>query len=170
MRFAVRRPGIPEASPRGHGVPRGDVPSRVHVSIAFKTAGSAHEPGLALARRPVHMRASRAALVGVAPVGLADAKTRIVPLSEGFDLHGFNLRRCPNGKLLSKPSAKAIERDAQPGDGQRYPFPAFRAAPRPGQLPLQARQPSLANTYDVSGEVKRRCLPGPESGVSTPRS
>jgi RNA-directed DNA polymerase len=46
------------------------------------------------------------------PRGLAfnDAKTRIVPLSEGFDFLGFNLRRYPNGKLLIKPSAKAIKR------------------------------------------------------------
>ena len=46
------------------------------------------------------------------PRGLAfnDAKTRIVPLSEGFDFLGFNLRRYPNGKLLIKPGAKAIER------------------------------------------------------------
>jgi RNA-directed DNA polymerase len=46
------------------------------------------------------------------PRGLAfnDAKTRIVPLLEGFDFLGFNLRRYPNGKLLIKPSAKAIKR------------------------------------------------------------
>jgi RNA-directed DNA polymerase len=46
------------------------------------------------------------------PRGLAfnDAKTRIVPLSEGFDFLGFNLHRYPNGKLLIKPSAKAIKR------------------------------------------------------------
>ncbi len=46
------------------------------------------------------------------PRGLAfnEAKTRIVPLSEGFDFLGFNLRRYPNGKLLTKPSAAAIKR------------------------------------------------------------
>jgi RNA-directed DNA polymerase len=46
------------------------------------------------------------------PRGLAfnEAKTRIVPLSEGFDFLGFNLRRYPNGKLLIKPSVKAIKR------------------------------------------------------------
>ena len=46
------------------------------------------------------------------PRGLAfnDAKTRIAPLSEGFDFLGFNLRRYPNGKLLIKPSAKAVKR------------------------------------------------------------
>jgi RNA-directed DNA polymerase len=46
------------------------------------------------------------------PRGLAfnDAKTRIVPLPEGFDFLGFNLRRYPNGKLLIKPGTKAIKR------------------------------------------------------------
>ena len=29
---------------------------------------------------------------------------------------------------------------------------------------------TLANTTDISGEVKRRILPGPKAGVSTPRS
>jgi RNA-directed DNA polymerase len=46
------------------------------------------------------------------PRGLAfnEAKTRIVPLSEGFEFLGINLRRYPNGKLLIKPSATAIKR------------------------------------------------------------
>ena len=46
------------------------------------------------------------------PRGLAfnDAKTRIVPLSAGFDFLGFNLRRYPNGKLFIKPSVTAIKR------------------------------------------------------------
>ncbi len=46
------------------------------------------------------------------PRGLAfnEAKTRIVPLSEGFGFLGFNLRRYPNGKLLIKPGATAIKR------------------------------------------------------------
>ena len=46
------------------------------------------------------------------PRGLAfnETKTRIVPLSEGFDFLGFNLRRYPNGKLFIKPGAKAIKR------------------------------------------------------------
>ncbi len=46
------------------------------------------------------------------PRGLAfnEAKTRIVPLSEGCDFLGFNLRRYPNGKLLIKPGVMAIKR------------------------------------------------------------
>ena len=34
MRFAVHRPGIPEASPRSHGVSGRDVPGRVHIRLA----------------------------------------------------------------------------------------------------------------------------------------
>ena len=70
MRFAVHRPGIPEASPRmkgageAGGVPRRDVDGRVHVGVAGETAGSAPEHGLALTRVPVHLPARRAPLAG----------------------------------------------------------------------------------------------------------
>jgi RNA-directed DNA polymerase len=49
----------------------------------------------------------------LAPRGLAfnEAKTRIVRLDkEGFEFLGFHLRRYPSGKLLIKPSVKAIKR------------------------------------------------------------
>jgi hypothetical protein len=59
LRFAVRRPGIPEASPRSNGVPRRDVPGRVHISVAGKTAGRAHEARLTLARLRVYVPARR---------------------------------------------------------------------------------------------------------------
>ncbi len=54
----------------------------------------------------------RARLAGwLEPRGLAfnEAKTRIVPVTEGFDFLGFNLRRYTNGKLLIKPGAAAIK-------------------------------------------------------------
>jgi hypothetical protein len=54
LRFAVHRPGIPEASPRSHGMPRRDVPRRVDVSVAGETAGRASEARLARTRLPVH--------------------------------------------------------------------------------------------------------------------
>jgi RNA-directed DNA polymerase len=46
------------------------------------------------------------------PRGLAfnEAKTQIVHLSGGFSFLGFDLRRYPSGKLLTKPGAKAIKR------------------------------------------------------------
>jgi len=65
VRFAVRRPGIPEASPRSHGVPRRDIPSCIHVSVADETAGRTREVRLVLARLPVHVPARRAPLTCV---------------------------------------------------------------------------------------------------------
>jgi len=62
LRFAVRRPGNPVASPRSHGVPRRDVLGCVHVGVAGVSTGRAPEPRLALARLPVHVPASAAAL------------------------------------------------------------------------------------------------------------
>ena len=49
------------------------------------------------------------------PRGLAfnEAKTQIVHLSEGFDFLGFNIRRYPNGKLLTKPSKEALRQIRQ---------------------------------------------------------
>jgi RNA-directed DNA polymerase len=48
----------------------------------------------------------------LAPRGLVfnEDKTKIVHLAEGFDFLGFNIRRYRNGKLLIKPSGKAIKR------------------------------------------------------------
>lgn len=48
----------------------------------------------------------------LAPRGLVfnEAKTKIVPLSQGFDFLGFTVRRYRNGKLLITPSRAAIKR------------------------------------------------------------
>ena len=48
----------------------------------------------------------------LAPRGLAlnRDKTKIVPLSQGFDFLGFSIRRYPCGKLLIKPSQVAVRR------------------------------------------------------------
>jgi RNA-directed DNA polymerase len=55
----------------------------------------------------------KAALAGwLAPRGLVfnQDKTRITHLTEGVDFLGFNIRRYPNGKLLTKPSNDAVRR------------------------------------------------------------
>jgi hypothetical protein len=62
LRFAVHRPGIPEASPRGNGVPRRNILRCVYVGVAGIPAGSAAEARLALARLPVHVPTRRASL------------------------------------------------------------------------------------------------------------
>src|SRR5712691_10667505 len=65
LRFAVHGPGYPVASPRSHGVPRRDVPGRVHVSMDLEAAGAAPEPRLALSGFRVAVPAARAGLRGV---------------------------------------------------------------------------------------------------------
>ena len=78
MRFAVHGPGIPEASPRSHGVPRRDVLCRVYVSVAGVSAGGAPEDGLALARLRVHLPARRAALARERGIDLLNSARRLV--------------------------------------------------------------------------------------------
>src|SRR5207248_418710 len=48
----------------------------------------------------------------LAPRGLVfnEDKTRITHLDQGVDFLGFNIRRYPNGKLLTKPSNDALRR------------------------------------------------------------
>jgi hypothetical protein len=78
LRFAVHGPGSPVASPRSHGVPRRDVPGRVHVSVAGVSAGGALEDGLALARVPVHLPARRAPLARERGVDLLHPARRLL--------------------------------------------------------------------------------------------
>jgi hypothetical protein len=78
LRFAVHRPGCPVASPRSHGVPRRDVPGRVHVSVAGETAGSTHKARLTLARPSVHVPARATTLRGVCRFDLLDPSDGLV--------------------------------------------------------------------------------------------
>jgi hypothetical protein len=78
LRFAVHWPGCPVASPRSHGVPRRDIPGRVHVSIERETAGYAGEEGLALAALRCDMPARRAVLAGERGFDLLHSAGRLV--------------------------------------------------------------------------------------------
>ncbi len=78
MRFTVHRPGNPVASPRSHGVPRRDVPGRVHVSVAGVSASGAPEDGLALTRLPVHLPACRASLARMVRLDLLHPAGRLI--------------------------------------------------------------------------------------------
>ncbi len=73
MRFAVRRPGIPEASPRSHGMPCRDVHGRVHVRVAGEFAGYTSKDRLALAVLRCYVATRRATLRGEGRTNLFDS-------------------------------------------------------------------------------------------------
>ncbi len=79
MRFAVHRPGYPEASPRSHGMPCRDVPGCVYVSVAGELAGYAGEERLALAVLRTHRPTRRASLRGVGRTYSFYSPGRLVP-------------------------------------------------------------------------------------------
>jgi RNA-directed DNA polymerase len=57
-----------------------------------------------------HVKERLAGWLATRGLSFNEEKTNIVHLSQGFDFLGFNLRSYPNGKLLIKPSSKAVRR------------------------------------------------------------
>jgi hypothetical protein len=66
----------------------------------------------------------------------------------------------------------AVLLDGQVPDvpGVRAVIPQHRVLGGRGEQPVPGHANTLSNTTDISGEVKRRSLPGLKAGVSTPRS
>ena len=162
MRFAVHGPGIPDASPRSHGVSRRDVHGRVHVSVAGVSAGGAPEDGLTLARRPVHLPARRAALARV----------------RGFDLlhpAGSFLRQAAYQQPPPRPQDAPVEPGFLPGVAGRVLPGALRG---PGHvLDLEVLDPDhVEPARDVRAGLLRPVLapvrlagPQPGDGELHPR-
>src|SRR5436190_3750716 len=159
LRFAVHRPGYPVASPRSHGVPRRDVPGRVHISVVGETAGREYESRLALTRLRVHLPARRAPL----------ARER------GSDLLH------PAGRLVLQPAyqlAPPRTQDApvQPGLGADVPARVLPRAPRrPGHVAdLQVLDPDQVEPPRDAGAGLLRpvrapvALAGPQPGDRVP--
>ena len=121
MRFAVHGPSYPVASPRSHGMPRPDVPGRVHVGVG--AAVGAPKDVLALARLP----------------------------EEG----GHRPGEVPQRLLLHCLGAVV----------PRHRFLGGR-----GEQPVPGHANTLATAADMPGGVKRRFLPGLNTGLATPRS
>jgi len=78
LRFAVRWPGNPVASPRSHRMPRGDVLGRVHISVAGVSASHATEQRLALATARCNVPARAAALTGERGINLLHPARRFL--------------------------------------------------------------------------------------------
>jgi hypothetical protein len=159
VRFTVHRPGNPVASPRVKGggevggVPRRDVPGRVHVSVAAVSAGGALEDGLALTRLPVHMPACRAALARMVRLGPL-RRARHAPDLQVLDLDDVKPTRQVCAGLLDPLLEPVGLAGAQPGSSQPNLHAAFRAATGVGELPFKPPQP-LSLRYGQAGHVQQ---------------
>ncbi len=164
MRFTVHRPGNPVASPRVKGdgevggVPRRDVPGRVHVSVAGISAGDAPEDGLALTRLPVHMPACRAALARMVRLDLLYPSGRLIlqaadqPTPPGP--HDATVQSTLGTDVLDPVLEPICLAGAQPGSSQPNLRAAFRAATGAGELPFKPPQP-LSLRHGQAGHAQQ---------------
>jgi len=143
LRFAVRRPGSPVASPRSHGVPRRDVPGRVHIRVAGVIAGGAPEACLALARLPVHL-----------PAGAGQVRGGLFhPVLAGVCLAGFEPGDGPPHSCTAIGSPRGA---GEPALEAAHPALPPRAQPRHGQHLARGQRRT-----DRHATVKSRHLASP---------
>ena len=157
LRFAVQRPGSPDASPRSHRMPCGDIPGRVHVSVAGVSAGHAREESLALAALRCDVPARRAP--GPQPPGLCARLGQLAALLQIS--RRARPARTPPRLLLTcqvpdEPSVRAVlPQHLLLGGGWAQTVPGHES--------------NITATTDIPGEVKRRFRTRLKTDVSTPR-
>ena len=198
MGFAVHRPGNPVASPRSHRMPCGDVPGRVHISMAGLwhpdlagfPAESAHVP---LPPAPPHdpepLVPARLAPGGppgrVARVEERGHRSGEVP--QCLLLHRLRALRQPWVLRPGLGELPALFQEARYAGPARTPVRALLDSEVPdvpgvravaaqhrslggrGKQPIAGHVNTLANATDISREVERRFLPA-KAEVWSPRS
>jgi RNA-directed DNA polymerase len=85
---------------------RGDSPVTVRYADDFAVCCHTRQQAEGIRERLAGWLAERG-------LALNEDKTRIVPLTQGFDFLGWNFRRYPGGKLLIKPSKAAVRKHRQ---------------------------------------------------------
>ena len=156
MRFAVQGPGNPVASPRSHGVPRRDVPGRVHIRVVGVSAGGAPEGLAEVPQRLLlhHLRACGQPRVFRPRLGELPALLQVP--RRAFPAR-VPVRVLLDGEVPHVPGVRAV-------------VPQHRLLGGCGEQTVTGHANTLATTTDIPEEVKRRFLTGLKTGVSTPRS
>ena len=170
MRFAVRGPGIPTASPRSHGVPRRDVPGRViraglfrPVLAAVPLAGA--KPGDRVLDPPAAVRSP----LGAGELTLQPPQS--VPISRG-QAGSVQQLTCRQGRAdhdapVNPDDLPVAQVPYVPG--MRAVVPQHRLLGGRGKQPVPGHTNTLTTTTDIPEEVMRRFLPDLKAGVLTPR-
>ena len=81
------------------------------------------------------------------------------------------LHQVARGALPARPPVPVLlDREVPPEPGLAAMVPQHHLLGGRGNQTVPGHTNTLANTTDISGEVKRRSHPGPKAGASTPRS
>jgi hypothetical protein len=108
LRFAVHPLWRPRASPRSHGVPRRDVPGRVHVSVTCETT-RAGEESLALAALRCNAPARRASLASERGIDLLHPTRGLVLQSPNQQTPAGSHNLAIKSRLLTHVPARILD-------------------------------------------------------------